>query len=140
MQTNRRYLPFAIAGLAILTIFLTVVAGAYITGNWIPTQDSVISELGICLQDDVYKQTPTVPVGTASLQVCGMVNGTTNLVGVLYLYHDRNRKMVESRVLTLSPGAFFVTLALPVSLEEGSYSVSFSREKITRIESVFTVQ
>ena len=140
MKIGQKYFPFFVAGLVILALYAIVVAWAYATGNWIPAQDSVISELGVCEQNGVYERTPTIPEHVIPIYACGKVDGSTNTVGAYYLYQDTDGSLIDSGAFTLSPGVFFIPLALPNALEKGSYRLEFSREKIVRARADFTVQ
>jgi len=110
----------------------------FATGTLAPLQTAQITELGVCLNDDVYQPTVVVPRGTEQLYICGTLSGTTKRTAWFHLF--RNTTLVHSTSATVAPGAFLISVDLRFPLTAEKHRISAQFGKLPVIESDFWVR
>ena len=130
--------PFVIGGVVILFTWVLCILIWALTGTLAPLQTAQITELGVCLSDDVYLPRTAVPRGTEQLYICGTLSGTTKRTAWFHIF--RNTLLVNSTSATVAPGAFFISADLRFPLTAEKYRISAQYGKQVVIESHFWVK
>lgn len=118
LKEMRQMLP-AVVGVG-GTVFLILYVGCLAIGKCYLTYDSVITEIGICL-DTSYQPVTDVPHSTQQIYICGLIEGTTPRPGRLYLFYEG--KVLSSSDFDQQPGWFFQPLRTSQELRPGAYQV-----------------
>lgn len=136
------FLKLVLSAIGIVTVSILMMI---VTGTFAPLQTSIVTEVGICMGEDVYEQVLVIPTDTDILYICGTLEGDTKrYVGFDMLYSD---KSVFFQSLNLPPGEFYVPVKATdlhyvdmSRFPEGNYrgNISYSRDPF--IEFFFRVE
>jgi hypothetical protein len=119
------------------TVFLIIYVGCLVIGKCYLTYDSVITEIGICL-DTSYRPVTEVPRSTQQIYICGLIEGTTPRPGGLYLFYEG--KVLSTSDFDQHPGRFFQPLRTSQELKPGAYRVEigYARRILAQTEFYIT--
>jgi|GEM_PF-3479779 len=125
----------------ILILWLTILGACYITGIIPPlaSYNADITKFSLCLDNLGYTPISTIPKPTDKFYLCGVVEGTTNRPGTLYLFYEDT--VIFQKGLELKPGNFSVLIVIEQldSFQVGSYRVDIRYEKQILAETSFQV-
>lgn len=83
-----------------------IILVSMLTGKFALENDNRFAEFHVCRDATHYEPVQTVPVGTKTLYVCGIIEGRGSRGAILYLYSN-NQLLDVDYYFDYSPGTFF---------------------------------
>jgi hypothetical protein len=136
----KRYQPFVIAGIVIVTIYVAVITWSYLTGTLALTENAKITELNVCLHENSYQPVTSILQDIDEIYACGKVEGTTSVHVMVDLIDDSLGRSLISRSARLWPGNFFVQLSPSAGFRQGTYRIQMMNNQKIVTETSFTVE
>ena len=132
VQKSFRYILAGVIIVGFATILLVNI-GCLLLNECYLEYDSVISEVGVCLDTD-YQPVANVPLNPKQLFLCGKIEGTTPRPGGLYLFYEN--RVIYTADYKHDPGVFFQLLPTEQQLEPGKYRVEilYAKRKLASTE------
>lgn len=132
--------PASIGRVFFVVIFtLSVLALAYLTGQWHPRMDGRITEVHICDSDVDYVPATKFSFTTKQLYICGTVEGTNFTRANFHLWCNSNSIFNDYRRLDI--GNFFIPLPQTghSNYEQGDCRVTVQYDRIVAHEVNFSI-
>lgn len=132
---SRNSIFIAVCGIAI------VLGICYFTGILpsMPDYDAEITAMGVCLHNSTFSPVASIANDINQFYLCGVVEGTTNLSGTLYLFFGET--VIYQDGVTVNPGEFFLQISTTEldSFHSGLYRAEINYAKQLLAEVTFEV-